>query len=84
MSLAELHKALQHKTLIYGATQTIRNLKKGTTTTVLVAANCPDKTKKTLTYYATFKKVPLIHMEQPSDEIALICKRNHPIAVLSY
>jgi len=65
--------------MVFGREVTIKNLRKGTVKEVFLAKNCPEKIKKEIKNY----DVKIIELEIPSDELALICKRLHPISVLS-
>ena len=80
MSLPKFKKALREKKLIYGTERTLKNLKLGKTTAVFLAKNCPDKIREVVKMY----KVEVVEMSEPADELALICKRPHAIAVISY
>lgn len=81
MSIAKLKKAIKEEKLIYGTNQTLKNLKLGITKVVFLASNCPETTKKIVKGYGN---VEIIELNVPNDEIAMICKRPHPISVLSY
>lgn len=79
MSLEELKKALKEKTIIFGTEKSLKNLRNGKTKRVFLASNCPEKTRKEIKGY----DVEVIELKEPNTEIALICKRPHPISVLS-
>lgn len=79
MSLSELRKVLKEKKVIYGTKVTLKNLKRGNVNKVFLASNCPEDVKKEIKSY----DVDVIELKIPNDELALICKRSHPISVLS-
>ena len=83
MSLQELVKALKEKNIVFGANETIKNLKRGNVKKVFLASNCPRKTIKDVEYYAKLGKVEIIKLEQPNDELSLICKKSYPVTVVS-
>lgn len=83
MSLAELMKALKEKSIVFGSKETIKNLKRGTVKRVFLASNCPKKIAKEVDYYAKLGKVELIKLDQPNDELALLCKKPYPVTVVS-
>ena len=83
MSLVELRKALKTEKMVFGSNETINNLKNGKVKRIFISSNCPEKVKKDLEYYGKISKVELIELKQPSDEIALICKKNFPVSVIS-
>jgi len=84
MSIQELKKALKTEKINFGTNSTLKNLKKGKVKVVMIASNCSEKTKKDLEYYTKISKAKLIDLKKPSDEVALICKKNYSITVLSY
>tara|TARA_Y100000310_G_scaffold305179_1_gene345047 strand:+ start:570 stop:824 length:255 start_codon:yes stop_codon:yes gene_type:complete len=84
MSIQELREALKTETIFFGTNSTIKNLKNGKLKVVMVSKNCNSKTLEDIEYYAKIGKVKVIKLNQPSDEIALICKKAYPISVLSY
>lgn len=83
MSLSELVKALKEKTIVFGTNETIKNLKRGNVKMIFLASNCPDYVVKDIEYYAKLGKVEIIKLDQPNNELALICKKPHPVTVVS-
>lgn len=81
MSIPKLKKAIKEQKLIYGTQKTLKNLKLGLAKVVFLASNCPENIKKEIKSYSD---VEIIDLTIPNDEIAMICKRPHPISVLSY
>jgi len=79
MSLNELKKTLKDKKVTYGSKVTLKNLKRGKVNKVFLASNCPEEIKEEIKSYG----VEVVELEIPSDELALVCKRLHPISVLS-
>ncbi len=79
MSLSKLKSVLKEKNIVYGAERTLKNLKMGKTKIVFLASNCPKDIRDKIKSY----DVEVIEMEEPSEEMALICKRAHSILVLS-
>ena len=84
MSVAKLREALKNKNLIFGARQTLRNLKLGKVKIVIMAKDCQESTRKAVLYYSSLKKIDIVPMEQDSKEIAQLCKKNYPVSILSY
>ena len=83
MSLAELREALKKEKMNFGAGSTIKSLKNGKVKTVFISSNCPENIKKDVEHYCKISKAKLIKLKQPNDEIALICKKNFPVSVVS-
>lgn len=84
MSMNELKKALKEKGLVFGTNRTIRNLKSGKAKAVFLAKNCPKNVREDVKYYSELCKAKVYELEEPNDELALICKKNFPVSVLSY
>lgn len=84
MNLAELRKALKSEKVIFGAGRTIKNLKNGKLKMIFISSNCPEDIKKDLEYYCKISKIEIVQLKQPNDELALICKKNFPVSVISY
>lgn len=79
MSLQKLKEIIKEKDVVYGSERTIKNLKLGKTKIVFLASNCPHDVRETIKDYS----VEVIELEEPSDELALICKRAHSVIVIS-
>ncbi len=80
MSSSKLKNILKEKDIIYGTEKTLKNLKLGKTKMVFLASNCPKDIRDRIKSY----NVEVVELEEPSDELALICKRSHHILVLSH
>jgi len=79
MSIAKLREALKGGKVVFGLEKTLKNLKLGKVKTVFLSSNCSDEMREEIKNY----DVEVIELSEPSDEIALICKRPHAISVLS-
>ncbi|MDO8555888.1 MAG: ribosomal L7Ae/L30e/S12e/Gadd45 family protein [Nanoarchaeota archaeon] len=84
MSLQELKRALKEEQLVYGTDRTIKNLKLGKTHTVFLAKNCPENVRTDLAHYKKIQDFTIHELEEPSDELALICKKKFHVSVLSF
>lgn len=83
MSVAELRKALQLKSIYFGTKETMKNLRNGKVNKIFLANNCPEKIKNDLEHYSKISKIKVIELNQPGDELALICKKGYPLTVIS-
>lgn len=83
MSLAELMKVLKEKNIVFGSKETIKNLKRGAVKRVFLASNCPKKVETDIEHYAKIGKVEVTKLDQPNDELALLCKKPYPVTVVS-
>jgi|TARA_Y100000310_G_scaffold339954_1_gene434262 ribosomal protein L30E len=83
MSVVELRKVLSSKNVVFGTNQTIKNIKCGKVKRVFLASNCPAATKKTFEEYKKVNDFEIIQLDDPGEELMLLCKKNFPIIVLS-
>ncbi len=84
MSLTELKRALKEEKLVYGTDATIKNIKRGITKAVFIAINCSPTTQAHIKHYNTMHAFTIYKLEEPSDELALICKKKFNVSLLSY
>ncbi|MBS3164869.1 ribosomal L7Ae/L30e/S12e/Gadd45 family protein [Candidatus Woesearchaeota archaeon] len=68
--------------LCFGIRETKELLTQGQLSKVYLAANCPDGTKSDLVHFGKLAQVPVETLQVPSDELGVICKRQHTILVL--
>jgi len=83
MSIEKVRKALTQGKMIFGTKQTIKNIKRGKVKKVFLARNCPNATKEDIEQYKKLTNIEVIQLNEPSDELMLICKKNFPVTVLS-
>ena len=83
MTIAQLRKSLAAGKCVFGTQQTMKNLKTGKVKKIYLASNCPPTTKRDIETYKEMVKVEIIQLNEPSDELMLICKKNFPVTVLS-
>ena len=81
MTIAKLRTALKDDKVIFGTEKTLKNIKLGKAKAVFLSSNCPEKIKNEIKSY---KGIEVIELKEPSDEVALICKRPHVVSVISY
>lgn len=84
MSVTELKKALKEKKITFGLKDTIKKLKRGEVTKIFIALNCPKDTKENILHYARIANVEVIQLDQPNEELRVICKKPFATTVLSY
>ncbi len=82
-NISELKKLLKADKVILGTDRTLKLLKLGTADRVFLSSNCPEDVKKDIEYYAKLSNVPLIYLNQPNDELGILCKKPYPVSVLS-
>lgn len=83
MTVEDLKAALKNEKMTIGTKEVIRKLKHGQVKKVFVATTCPEAVRTTVKRYASLNKIEIIEVAVPSSEIALLCKKNYPISILS-
>ncbi len=83
MSLEALKETLKTQKITIGSKEVMRKLKRGEIKKIFVASTCPQTIRDTIKRYATQKKIEIIELSVPSSEVALLCKKNCPVSILS-
>lgn len=83
MSLEELRGALKTEKMTFGSKEVLRKIQLGAAKKVFLAATCAPETRDAIKKYAALKNIAVVELPVPASEIALLCKKNYPIAVLS-
>jgi len=84
MSLDILKKALKEKEIVFGVDRTIKKLKRGKCEKVFLSSNCPEDLKEDVDYYSKLTKTEVVSLNQPNDELGMMCKKPFSISVLCY
>ena len=84
MSIENLKKILKEKKVIFGSERTLKLLRRGKLTEIFIASNCPKNVKADIIHYAKIANVKLTELEEPNDELGVICKKPFSISVLGY
>ncbi len=83
LASGEIKKLLKENDFIIGTELTIKNLKLGKVSLVVVTENCPDKVVEDIEYYADLSKAEVAKIDAPNEELGIICKKPFSISVLS-
>ena len=81
--VTEIKKALEAGKVIIGTDRTLKYLKLGKLKKVFMSTNCPKRVKDDIEHYGKMAKVDVVSLEQPNDELGVICKKQYSISVLS-
>lgn len=80
--MEDIKKLVKEKKAFVGTTQTIKGLKAGKISRVLLASNCPADVKGDIKHYAALSGAKVEEMEVPSDEMGILCKKQFKISVV--
>jgi large subunit ribosomal protein L30e len=67
----------------FGANAALLNAKTGKAKMIILAANCPKKTKDEIEYYGKLSKVPVMIYKGASMDLANVCAKMFIISALS-
>jgi large subunit ribosomal protein L30e len=82
-SITEIKKVLEERKYVIGAERGLKNLKLGNVEKVYLASNCKEDVKKEAEYLAKLSNASVVVLNQPNDELSLICKKPFSISMLS-
>lgn len=80
--MEDVKKLAKEKKAFVGTDQTIKNLKLGKVSKVLLASNCPADVKGDIKHYAALSNAKLEELDIPSDELGILCKKQFKISVI--
>lgn len=78
---SDVRKLAVSDSLILGAERTIKELKRGNLSKVLIASNCSKKIKATVQYYCEISKIPFEELKEDDVELGVLCKKQFSISV---
>ena len=79
----EIKKLIGTKNLLTGTKETLKALRIGSAKTIILSSNCPADVKNDIKYYANLSKAEVIESDKTNIELGVLCKKQHPISVLS-
>ncbi|MBI2549020.1 ribosomal L7Ae/L30e/S12e/Gadd45 family protein [Candidatus Woesearchaeota archaeon] len=81
-NIRTIKKILETGNMVIGTKETIKNMRLGRLATVYVTSNCPVGVNNDLAHYKSISGTEVIQLEQPNDELGIICKKPFAISVL--
>lgn len=81
--MEDIKKLMKEKKVFIGTDQTLRNLKLGKVSKVLLASNCAEEAVEAVERYANMSGVPVEKLNIPNDELGIICRKHFFISVMS-
>ena len=82
MMIEEIRKIVKEGKAVIGTKEVLSQLKLGKISKVYVTANCPEKIKKDIEHYAGLSDAKIVQLDQPNDELGVVCKKPFSISVL--
>ena len=82
VSQSNIKEELKKNKYVIGTKSVMKNLKAGKLEKVYIASNCDINSKKDIENYTKISKTPLFVLNQPNDELGIICKKQYSISML--
>ncbi len=83
MKIDGLKKAVKTDKLVLGARRSVVQLKGGKVATIYTTVNTAQLVREDIEHYAKLAGTEVVHLDVPSDELGIICKRQHTVSVAS-
>ncbi len=79
----EIKTAISEKNIIIGSKQVIKALKTKDTKLIILARNCPEGTKKDISYYSKLCGAQVKEFDGSAKDLGVICGKPFAIATLA-
>lgn len=85
MTLEALRIVLKERPnkLIYGTKQALKQIKHDHIKEVFLANDCTEETREKIKNYTNFSELKVYELQQSSEELALLCKKDFAVSVIS-
>lgn len=82
MMIEEIRKMVKEGKAVVGTREVLKQLKLGKISKVYITVNCPERVKKDVENYASLSGATVVQLDQPNDELGVLCKKPFSISVL--
>lgn len=82
--MKELKEAIQQGNIIIGKERTLKLLKKGRLSHVILAKNCSKDVREDIQHYAKLFNLECTQSTQSNEELGVLCKKPFAISVLGF
>jgi len=69
--------------VLFGVNNAVRNAKTGKAKLIIVAANCPQKTREDIEYYCKLSNIPVIIYNGTSIDLGTVCGKPFTVSALT-
>ncbi|HLC99179.1 MAG TPA: ribosomal L7Ae/L30e/S12e/Gadd45 family protein [Candidatus Nanoarchaeia archaeon] len=80
--MEDIKKLVKEKKVFIGKDQTLKNLRLGKVSKVLLASNCPAELKETIERYSKMSGASVEQLDVPNDELGILCRKHFFISVM--
>lgn len=78
----KIKKLLKDGKAVIGADRVKKMLRQNKLDRVYLAANAGEEAAESIMHYAKLLNIPVVRLEQPNDELGVVCKKQYSISVL--
>ena len=82
--MKDLKEAIEQKKLIIGKERTLKLLRKGQLSRVILSKNCSKEVKEDIQHYANLFNISVTLSTQSNEELGVLCKKPFAISVLGF
>ena len=82
LAIDEVKKMVAEEKAVIGTTEVLKGLKNNTIEKVFLSINCPLGVKQDINHYAGIAHAEVVALQQPNDELGVVCKKQFSISVL--
>lgn len=83
MKTDEIKEALKAKKLVIGTEETLKGIKTGNISRIIISEDCPKKIKENIAFNAKIVGIEVELYEKSGKELGTACKKPFQITVLS-
>jgi large subunit ribosomal protein L30e len=69
--------------VLFGTNNAIKTAKTGKAKLIIVASNCPQKTREDIEYYCKLSKIPMIIYNGTSIDLGAVCGKSFTVSALT-
>lgn len=80
--MEDIKKLAKENKVVIGTEQTLKSLREGRVSKILLSSNCPDDVKEDIKHYAGLSEVEVAELDIPNDELGIMCRKQFSVSVL--
>lgn len=69
--------------VLFGVNNAVRNAKTGKAKLIIVASNCPQKTRGDIEYYCKLSNIPVVIYNGTSIDLGVVCRKPFTVSALT-
>lgn len=82
--MKELKEAIEQRKIIIGKERTLKLLKRGQLSQVIISKNCAKEVKEDIQHYTKLFNIKCAQSSQSNEELGVLCKKPFAISVLGF